>query len=196
MPLSRRRFFQATLATALAPTLARRAHSAVKDSFAPTWESLVAQYRAPEWFRDAKFGIWAHWSAQCVPEQGDWYGRLMYLQGTPFYDHHVKTYGHPSKFGFMEIENLWQAEHWDPRGADGALQGRRREILRVAGESSRQPRQLHLTPPCVELHAGRAEEGHRRHLGEDRARTRPAFRCEQSLRARLALVPAGVRLRR
>jgi alpha-L-fucosidase len=115
MPLSRRRFFQATLATALTPSLARRAASVGKESFAPTWESLVSQYRAPDWFRDAKFGIWAHWSAQCVPERGDWYGRLMYLQGSPFYDHHVKTFGHPSKFGFMEIDNLWKAERWDPQ---------------------------------------------------------------------------------
>jgi alpha-L-fucosidase len=40
--------------------------------FRPNWESLKA-YRYPDWFRDAKFGIWAHWSPQCVPEQGDWY---------------------------------------------------------------------------------------------------------------------------
>ncbi|WP_019831419.1 alpha-L-fucosidase [Sphingomonas sp. PR090111-T3T-6A] len=80
----------------------------------PNWNSLVGAYRTPDWFRDAKFGIWAHWSAQCVPEFGDWYGRQMYIQGNPFYEHHVKTYGHPSKFGFMEIENLWKAEHWEP----------------------------------------------------------------------------------
>jgi alpha-L-fucosidase len=50
--------------------------------FEPSWHSLKAQYKTPEWFRDAKFGIWAHWSAQCVPEQGDWYGRKMYIQGS------------------------------------------------------------------------------------------------------------------
>src|SRR5882757_5147945 len=49
--------------------------------FKPTWESLSAQYQCPDWFRDAKLGIWAHWSAQCVPEQGDWYARNMYMQG-------------------------------------------------------------------------------------------------------------------
>lgn len=80
----------------------------------PKWESLV-HYVAPEWFRDAKFGIWAHWSAQCVPEQGDWYARLMYQQGEPAYDHHVKHYGHPSRVGFMEIDHLWKAEAWEPR---------------------------------------------------------------------------------
>jgi alpha-L-fucosidase len=81
---------------------------------AATWESLAANYRCPEWFRDAKFGIWAHWSAQCVPEQGDWYARAMYVQGHRQYDYHVKTYGHPSQFGFMEIDHLWKAERWSP----------------------------------------------------------------------------------
>ena len=45
-----------------------------------------------------------------MPEQGDWYARRMYLQGDSGYDYHVRTYGHPSKFGFMEIDNLWKAE--------------------------------------------------------------------------------------
>src|SRR5256714_1509608 len=84
-----------------------------RGPFEPTWDSLK-QYRAPDWFRDAKFGIWAHWTAQCVPEQGDWYARNMYLQGTPQNKFHVEKYGHPSKFGFMEIDNLWKAEKWDP----------------------------------------------------------------------------------
>ena len=68
----------------------------------------------PDWFRDAKFGIWAHWSAQCVPEQGDWYARQMYIQGHPQYVYHVKTYGHPSTFGFKDIDHLWKAERWQP----------------------------------------------------------------------------------
>jgi alpha-L-fucosidase len=81
--------------------------------FKPAWDSLK-QYKAPDWFRDAKFGLWNHWTAQCVPEQGDWYARQMYIQGHPQYNYHVKTYGHPSKFGFMEINNLWKAEAWEP----------------------------------------------------------------------------------
>ncbi len=82
-------------------------------TFAPTVESL-RQYQTPEWFRDAKFGIWAHWGPQAVPRQGDWYARQMYLQGHPQYEHHLKTYGHPSKHGYKDIIPLWKAEKWDP----------------------------------------------------------------------------------
>ena len=91
----------------------RTARLIMGGDFQPTWESLK-QYKAPEWFRDAKFGLWAHWTAQCVPEQGDWYARQMYIQGHPQYRYHVERYGHPSKFGFMELDNLWKAEKWEP----------------------------------------------------------------------------------
>ena len=84
-----------------------------RGKFEPTWESLK-QYQAPDWFRDAKFGIWAHWTAQCVPEQGDWYARNMYIQGTKQNKYHVEHYGHPSKFGFKDIDHLWRAENWQP----------------------------------------------------------------------------------
>lgn len=81
--------------------------------FESTWQSL-AQYKAPEWFRDAKFGIWAHWGPQCQPEQGDWYARAMYMQGSDQYKWHVLHYGHPSKVGFKDVINDWKAERWDP----------------------------------------------------------------------------------
>ncbi|MEO6015483.1 MAG: alpha-L-fucosidase, partial [Devosia sp.] len=89
-------------------------HPIADGPFAPTWDSLKAQYTPPDWFRDAKFGLWAHWSAQCVPEAGDWYARQMYGQGQPQYDHHRKNYGHPADTGFMEMENRWKAENWNP----------------------------------------------------------------------------------
>jgi alpha-L-fucosidase len=86
-------------------------------SFTGDWSSLVAGYSAPDWFRDAKFGIWAHWGAASVPAAGDdWYARDMYLQGHPSYEHHLKHYGHPADTGFMEIQNRWKAERWDPAG--------------------------------------------------------------------------------
>ena len=81
--------------------------------FQPTVQSLM-QYQTPDWFRDAKFGIWAHWGPQAVPGQGDWYARFMYVPGHPHYDHHVKTYGHPSEKGYKDIIPLWTAEKWDP----------------------------------------------------------------------------------
>jgi alpha-L-fucosidase len=115
MTFSRRRFLATSAASLTAPLWLPRGVRAAEAAFQPTWESLAAGYQAPEWFRDAKFGIWAHWSAQCVPERGDWYARNMYQQGQGQYDWHVKKYGHPSQFGFMEIDNLWKAEHWDPQ---------------------------------------------------------------------------------
>jgi alpha-L-fucosidase len=81
--------------------------------FKGNWESLK-QYQCPEWFRDAKFGLWAHWTAQCVPEMGDWYAKFMYMQGQADYTFQCSHYGHPSQFGFKDIDNLWHAEHWDP----------------------------------------------------------------------------------
>jgi len=81
--------------------------------FKPTNESLM-EYKCPEWFRDAKFGIWAHWGPQAVTRQGDWYARNMYLQGSRQNKYHIEHYGHPSKFGYKDIIELWKAQKWDP----------------------------------------------------------------------------------
>ncbi len=81
--------------------------------FQPDMESL-RQYKCPDWFRDAKFGIWAHWGPQAVPMEGDWYAKHMYVQGHRQYEHHLATYGHPSEHGYREIIQLWKAEKWDP----------------------------------------------------------------------------------
>lgn len=83
--------------------------------FEPTFESL-REYTAPEWFRDAKFGIWSHWGPQSVPMFGDWYARNMYIEGTPQYEYHLRHYGHPSKFGYKDLCALWKAEKFDPEG--------------------------------------------------------------------------------
>jgi alpha-L-fucosidase len=81
--------------------------------FAPTYASF-AQYRYPDWFRDAKLGIWAHWGPQAVPMFGDWYARHMYRQGHKQYQDHLEHYGHPSKAGWKDVIPLWKAEKWDP----------------------------------------------------------------------------------
>lgn len=84
-----------------------------KGPFKPTWESLQ-QYQAPEWYRDAKFGMWAHWGPQCEPEAGDWYARGMYQEGSRQYKIHLEKYGHPSKFGFKDVIHKWKAALWNP----------------------------------------------------------------------------------
>ncbi|MGA2068495.1 MAG: alpha-L-fucosidase [Thermoguttaceae bacterium] len=93
--------------------LKEAAYPIAKGPFKPDWRSFK-QYECPEWFRDAKFGIWAHWSPQCQPEQGDWYACLMYQPGQRQYDYHVAHYGHPSKFGYKDVCNEWKADQWDP----------------------------------------------------------------------------------
>jgi len=95
-------------------------------SFTSDFESF-RQYEYPVWFRDAKFGIWAHWGPQAVPRQGDWYARKMYESdvrdwktkeftgvSSREYVYHLEHYGHPSKFGYKDIIPLWKAERWDP----------------------------------------------------------------------------------
>jgi len=85
----------------------------MQGKFEPTWESLK-HYEAPEWYRNVKFGIWAHWGPQCVEGTGDWMARFMYDEGSYVYNYHVKNYGHPSEFGFKDIIHIWKAEKWDP----------------------------------------------------------------------------------
>lgn len=85
----------------------------MKGEFQPTWESLET-YQVPEWFKNAKFGIWAHWGPQCVEGSGDWMARSMYMEGSSEYKHHVENYGHPSEFGFKDIIPLFKAEKWNP----------------------------------------------------------------------------------
>ncbi len=82
--------------------------------FEPSLDSMLANYRCPEWFRDAKFGIYIHWGVYSVAERGEWYARQMYLEGDPSSDHHRKTYGHPSEFGYKDLIPMWKAERFDP----------------------------------------------------------------------------------
>ncbi len=81
--------------------------------YKPIWDSLL-EYNAPEWYQDAKFGIWAHWSPQCVPEAGDWYARNMYNEGSKQYKYHVEHYGPPSQFGYKDLCAQWTLLNWEP----------------------------------------------------------------------------------
>ncbi len=113
-----------SLVTVVAQTNSLTLSPAIVGQFNPDDESL-RQYECPEWFRDAKLGIWAVWGPESVPMQGDWYARRLYLHDeadkngkttgrnldNKFHDEH---YGHPSKFGFKDIIPLWKAEKWNP----------------------------------------------------------------------------------
>ena len=81
--------------------------------YKPSYTSML-QYDCPEWYRDAKFGIWNHWSPSCVAEDGDWYARQMYIQGRPEYAYQCKHFGHPSKFGFKDLCAQWTLLNWQP----------------------------------------------------------------------------------
>ncbi|MEC8405535.1 MAG: alpha-L-fucosidase [Verrucomicrobiota bacterium] len=81
--------------------------------FEASVESLQ-NYSCPQWFRDAKFGIYLHWGAYSVAEQGEWYARNLYIEGRPEYKHHLATYGHPSEFGYQDFIPMWKAENFDP----------------------------------------------------------------------------------
>jgi len=103
-----------SLATSLAQTNALKLPPIADGLFKPDWNSLTNYQVAPEWFRDAKFGIWAHWGPQCQPEHGDWYARGMYEEGSGNYKSHIAEYGHPSTNGFKDVIRVWKAEHFDP----------------------------------------------------------------------------------
>ncbi len=81
--------------------------------FRPEWESLKA-WECPEWFKNAKFGIWAHWGPQCEAETGDWYARHMYYPNHWQQNAHIKKYGDPKEYGLKELCRDWKAERWEP----------------------------------------------------------------------------------
>ncbi len=108
------RAFAGVPAVLTAPKAAAQDLPAIaKGPFRGTAESLQ-QYRIPDWFRDAKFGMWAHWGPQSGVEDGDWYARNMYIQGQPQYQYHVEHYGHPSKVGYKDLCPLWKGDRFDP----------------------------------------------------------------------------------
>jgi alpha-L-fucosidase len=100
-----------------------------EGKYQPTDESLK-QKQCPDWFRDAKFGIWSVWGPQAVARQGEWYARQIYTEDqeslrlhwkynkddepSAQYKYHRKHYGHPSEFGYKDIIPLWTGEKWDP----------------------------------------------------------------------------------
>ena len=82
--------------------------------FAPTWESL-SQWHVPQWYENAKFGIFIHWGVYAVPAfDNEWYPRNMYIKGSKAYEHHLKTYGPHREFGYKDFIPLFRAQRFDP----------------------------------------------------------------------------------
>ena len=85
-----------------------------RGPYSPDWASL-SNFRPPEWYRDAKFGIFIHWGVYSVPAYDcEWYPRNMYMQGSKAFEHHVQTYGPHREFGYKDLVPLFRAEKFDP----------------------------------------------------------------------------------
>lgn len=117
MKTTRRHLLKAAAGMAAASMLRAQDPQTTGISIVPGPYAADAPFESaecPEWFRDAKFGIWAHWGPTSAIGEGDWYARNMYIEGHPQYEYHLKTYGHPSKFGYKDTIPLWKAEAFDP----------------------------------------------------------------------------------
>jgi len=87
------------------------------DLYEPTWES-IEKHQIPEWFQDAKFGIYTHWGPVTVgaedgPDGVQWYGRNMYMPDSPNFEYHRKKFGDQNKVGYKEIVGMFKAEKFD-----------------------------------------------------------------------------------
>ena len=101
-----------TTRQAILQDVAREANA---GPFHPDWQSLQ-NYQTPQWYEDAKFGIFIHWGLYSVPAfANEWYSRNMYQPDSPEFKHHVATYGPQSKFGYKDFIPLFKAEHFDPQ---------------------------------------------------------------------------------
>ena len=114
--------------------------------FTPTWDALAA-YRVPQWYEDAKFGIFIHWGVYSVPAFGnEWYPRHMYLKDDPAFAHHVATYGPQSQFGYKDFIPRFRRREVRRRRLGRALQASRRPLRRARGRAPRRLPHVRLLP--------------------------------------------------
>jgi alpha-L-fucosidase len=95
--------------------------------FSADWKSFTPDKlkHEPDWWREAKIGVWFHWGPQSMGRNGDWYARFLYQQAPEgrqgrannrwMYDQHLKLFGHPSEFGYMDVLNAWKAPKFDAK---------------------------------------------------------------------------------
>ena len=115
------------------PYLDRIEAAIAQGPYRDDWDSLAA-WRVPQWYQDAKFGIFVHWGVYSVPAFGnEWYPRNMYLEGTPEFQHHVETWGRHKDFGYKDFIPLFKAEKFDPEAwADLFAESGARYVVPVA----------------------------------------------------------------
>ena len=111
--MKKRNLLAALAMVSLSVTAQQSNVEVLTGSYEPEWKSL-SEWECPEWFMDAKFGIWAHWGPQCHAEAGDWYARFMYYMGSGQQNWHWDHFGDPAEFGLKELCNDWKAQNWDP----------------------------------------------------------------------------------
>lgn len=123
---------------ARAKLLVENARVDAQGPFHPTWSSL-ANYKIPEWYQDAKFGIFIHWGVYSVPAFGsEWYPRNMYQKGSPEYKHQIATHGPETAFGYKDYIPMFRAQDFDPQAWA--------QLFRDAG--------AHYVVPVAEHHDG------------------------------------------
>ena len=101
----------------LAKTTAEIDSLIARGSFQADWASLH-EHRDPEWFRDAKFGIYTHWGPVTVgssysPGEAEWYGNQMYKPDHPAFKYHQQQFGDQHKVGFKDIIPRFTGERFD-----------------------------------------------------------------------------------
>lgn len=107
-------FFLSLLVLATIPGCNKTSTEIKSENYTPDWESLSKHNEAPEWFQDAKFGIYFHWGLYSVPAFGsEWYPRTMHLRGSRDYKYHIETYGELSEFGYHDFVPMFKAEKFD-----------------------------------------------------------------------------------
>ena len=104
---------QAATRAAVQQELAKVGEVVARGPYRAAWDSLE-RYTVPDWYQDAKFGIFIHWGVYSVPGFGnEWYPRNMYIQGSNEFKHHLKTYGAQKQFGYKDFIPQFHAERFD-----------------------------------------------------------------------------------
>lgn len=84
-----------------------------KGKYKDNWQSLCT-HKTPQWYKDAKFGIFIHWGIYSVPAFGnEWYSRNMYDKRQREYHHHIKKYGQHSDFGYKDFIPMFKGESFN-----------------------------------------------------------------------------------